>query len=386
MTEVLYGARLFDGRRMIEDAALVIEGGTIAAILPVADRPAAARDLGGGVLAPGLIDLQVNGGGGVLFNDTPTPEAIAAIAAAHRRDGTTGLLPTVITDAPAVLVAALAAAGAAHGRVPGALGIHVEGPFIDPARAGAHPPEHIRAMTREDAAALAAARAGAMLLTLAPVAAGPALIGELVRAGIIVSLGHAEATEAQAAACFAAGARAVTHLFNAMSPLGHRAPGLVGAALATPGIVCGLIADGHHVAPAAVRVALAARGRDGIALVSDAMPPAAGGPDRFTLQGRAVRRDGSRLVLADGTLAGAAITLMDAVRWLVRTLDVPIGDALAMASATPARLLGIGHRYGGLVPGMAASLVHLDSTLLVREVWVDGRGADRLATGTEQAQ
>ncbi|MGD0722649.1 MAG: amidohydrolase family protein, partial [Roseiarcus sp.] len=223
--KVLFGARLFDGERMREDCALVLDGAAIVALTPVADRPrhGEAIDLGGGVLAPGLIDWQVNGGGGVLFNATPTVEGVAAILAAHRTDGTTSLLPTVITDAPATLEAALAAAAQAHARAPGALGVHVEGPFIDVRRKGAHPAHFIRAMTGADADRLIDARAGAMVVTLAPAAVPNDLVAHLARAGVIVSLGHAEASAEEAQAAFRAGARAVTHLYNAMSQLGHRA-------------------------------------------------------------------------------------------------------------------------------------------------------------------
>jgi N-acetylglucosamine-6-phosphate deacetylase len=374
--KVLYGARLFDGERMIDDAALVIEDGAIVALTPVATRPRDGEsiDLGGGVLAPGLIDWQVNGGGGVLFNDTPTVEGISAIVAAHRGDGTTSLLPTMITDAPEKLEAALAAAREAQRTVPGSLGVHVEGPFLDPRRKGAHPIQFVRAMNAADADRLIAAKAGVMVVTVAPAGASTELITRLAEAGIIVSVGHAEATTEEAQAAFRAGARAVTHLYNAMSQLAHRAPGLVGAALADERIICGLIADGIHVHPAALRVALKAKGPDGIALISDAMPPAAGGPDTFFIEGRAVTKVGARLTLEDGTLAGAAITLMDAVRYVTRELGVSLADALKMATLTPARLLRVEDRIGRLKAGARADLVHVGEGLEVRGTWIAGEG------------
>jgi N-acetylglucosamine-6-phosphate deacetylase len=377
MRQVFFGARLFDGEAMIDDGALVIEDGAIVALTPFAERPrdAESHDLGGGVLAPGLIDWQVNGGGGVLFNADPTVEAIAAIVAAHRGDGTTSLLPTLITDAPQKLEAALAAAAEAQKTVPGALGVHVEGPFIDLRRKGAHPLAFIRAMTRRDADRLIAARAGAMVVTLAPAAVSNDLIALLARSGIIVSIGHSEATAEEAQAAFKVGASAVTHLYNAMSQLGHRQPGLVGAALADPAILCGFIADGHHVHEAAARAAFNAKGVEGIALVSDAMPPAAGGPKTFYLEGGRVTQVGTRLTLDDGTLAGAAITLMDAVRYVTATLGVDLADALKMATLTPARLLRIDHRIGRLKPGFRADLVHIGGDLSVRGTWVGGEGS-----------
>jgi N-acetylglucosamine-6-phosphate deacetylase len=377
MRKVLFGARLFDGEAMIDDGALVIEDGAIVALTPFAERPrdSESHDLGGGVLSPGLIDWQVNGGGGVLFNADPTVEAIAAIVAAHRGDGTTSLLPTLITDAPQKLEAALAAAAEAQKTVPGALGIHVEGPFIDLRRKGAHPLAFIRAMTRRDADRLIAAKAGVMVVTLAPAAVSSDLIALLARSGIIVSIGHSEATAEEAQAAFKAGASAVTHLYNAMSQLGHRQPGLVGAALADPAILCGFIADGHHVHEAAARVAFNAKGVEGIALVSDAMPPAAGGPKTFYLEGGRVTQVGTRLTLDDGTLAGAAITLMDAVRYVTATLGVDLADALKMATLTPARLLRVDDRIGRLRPGLRADLVHIGDDLSVRGTWVGGEGS-----------
>ena len=373
--KVLYGARIFDGEGVRDDCALVVEGRSIQALIPVRDRPRGGEqvDLGGGILSPGFIDWQINGGGGVLFNAEPTVDGIAKIAAAHRRAGVTAFLPTVVTDAPRVLKAALAAAREAQAHVPGALGIHVEGPFIDPRRKGVHPVEFIRPMEEKDADALIAARAGVMVVTLAPVSVPLERIARLAKAGIIVSLGHSDASAEEAESVFGAGASAVTHLYNAMSQLSSRAPGVVGATLSDPRIICGLIADGEHAHALAYRVALAAKGPRGIALVSDAMPPAAGGPDVFELQGRRMTRAGAKLIAEDGTLAGAAITMRDAVDYVVSVLKVPLADALTMATLTPARLLRVDDRIGRLKPGHRADLVHLTDALQVSEVWTGGR-------------
>ena len=358
-TTVYFGARLFDGAALREDCALVVEGGRIVALVRVGERPRGARqiDLGGGVLAPGFVDWQVNGGGGALFNADPTPEGIAKISAAHRAFGTTTIVPTLITDEKRVLDAALAAARAA--RSP----IHVEGPFLDVRRKGVHRADFIRPMTDADVASLIAARAGPMIVTLAPSAVSLAHVAALAKAGIVVSLGHSEASAEQAFAAFDAGACAVTHLFNAMSPMQSREAGLVGAALARPGVVCGLIADGLHVADATMKAALAAKGSSGIALVSDSMSSAAGGPDVFTLQGRTIRRQGGRLTDETGTLAGADIVMRDAVAYCVKKLGAPLADALKMATSTPARLLGLEREVGSLAPGAKADLVHLSDGL-----------------------
>jgi N-acetylglucosamine-6-phosphate deacetylase len=368
---IFVGARLFDGFGFRDDAALVTQGEEIRALVPYAERPSGETvDLGGGVLAPGFVDWQVNGGGGHLFNDAPTPQTIRAIAEAHRRFGTTALAPTLITDAPAVLNAALEA-----GRqpIPGSLGVHVEGPFIDVRRKGAHPAQHIRRMSEADAAALIAAKP--CVVTLAPASVSLELIGRLAASGIVVSLGHSEASEAEARACFDAGVRAVTHLYNAMSPLTSRAPGVVGAALADARIYAGFIADGLHAHATAGRLAYRLKGASRLTLISDAMPPAAGGPDVYELGGRRVERRGPSLTLDDGTLAGAVITMHDAVRFAVRAWDAPLADALRMATSTPARLLRVERRHGALTPGARADLVWLGDGLELRGVWF---GAERV--------
>ncbi|HXT09870.1 MAG TPA: N-acetylglucosamine-6-phosphate deacetylase [Roseiarcus sp.] len=368
---IFVGARLFDGERFRDDCALVTEGEAIRALVPHGERPVGETvDLGGGMLAPGFVDWQVNGGGGYLFNDAPTPRTIHAIVAAHRRFGTTALAPTLITDAPEKLAAALDAGRAAN---PGSLGVHVEGPFIDSRRKGAHPLRHIRAMTEDDARVLIEKRA--RVVTLAPASVSLALMRRLAEAGIVVSLGHSEATAEQARACFDAGARAVTHLFNAMSPLGTREPGVVGAALADGRIYAGFIADGLHVHELSGQLAYRLKGARRLTLVSDAMPPAAGGPDVYDLSGRQVRRAGLSLTLPDGTLAGAVITLHDAVRFAAQRL-APLADALKMATSTPARLLRVADRHGVLKPGARADLVHLADDLALRGVWFGGEAVE----------
>jgi N-acetylglucosamine-6-phosphate deacetylase len=368
------GAAIFDGTCLYADAALVVEDGMVAGILPEAPEGEVIR-LDGGVLAPGFIDLQVNGGGGVLLNDAPDLDGIRAICAAHGRLGATGLLPTLITDTPAVTRAVIAAGiAAAQARVPGFLGLHLEGPHLDPRRKGAHDPALIRPMDAADLAMLveAARHLPALMVTVAPESATRDQIATLADAGVLVSLGHTDTGIAGARAACKAGARVVTHLFNARSPLGHREPGLVGATLSTPGAACGLIADGIHVAPEAIRVALAAkRGADGIFLVSDAMPVAGTDLDAFTLGTRRILRRGGRLTLEDGTLAGADIDLPGSVRVMVREVGVPLETALAMAGRVPAALIGRGD-LGRLAPGLAADMVHLDEGLTLAGVWRAG--------------
>ena len=372
---VLSGARLFDGDGFLEDRAIVIEGARIRAITPHAERPRGGMqvDLGGGLLAPGFIDVQVNGGGGALLNVDPSLEVVRRIAESHRPFGTTGLLPTVVTDAPEVQAAAIEALRAARGKVPGVLGIHLEGPFLDVQRKGAHLARFIREMTAADVATIALADCGAILVTLAPNRVPIQLIGDLVARGVLISLGHAEASWEEARAALDAGARGFTHLFNAMSQMTSRAPGMVGAALDDSDSFVGVIADGHHVDDANLRIAFAAKRRDRFMLISDAMSPAAGGPDQFELMGRRVSRIEGRLQLDDGTLAGSLLTMDEAVRHCVGRLGIGLADALRMASRVPATFLKRGHDLGRIAPGFLASLVHLDDELRVRETWIEGR-------------
>jgi len=371
----LTGARIFDGERIRESDAVIVSGGTIEAVLPLAalDPSIERRDLAGGLLAPGFIDVQVNGGGGALLNDNPTVETTARIARSHRRFGTTGLLPTVITDAPVITrAAAKAVSEARRVGVPGILGIHIEGPFIDARRRGAHEEKFIRAITPRDVDELRALDCGITLVTVAPSTVSPEDVAKLAAAGIIVSLGHAEASAAEAFAALAAGARGFTHLYNAMSGLAGRAPGMIGAALSDRQSWCGLIADGHHVDPVALNVALAAKPRGKLFLVTDAMPTAAGGPQSFRLQGREITLRGGRLELANDTLAGSNLTMDEAVRYCCAVLGTPREEALRMASLYPAAFLKLDDRLGRIAIGYRADLVHLSDDLQVLATWIGG--------------
>ena len=369
--EILTGARLFDGAGFIDDHALIIEDGEIAAILPVDKAPAEGRRAAPGIIAPGFLDLQVNGGGGLMVDGTTDLAALRHICATHRRLGTAGILPTLITDTPLATAAVIAAGiAAAEAQVPGFLGLHLEGPHLDPRRKGAHDPALIRPMDDEDLARLcdAARRLPALMVTLAPEAATPQQIATLAGAGAIVSLGHSDCDYDTARAAFDAGAHCATHLFNAMSQLGHRTPGLVGAVL-SGSAGAGLIADGIHVHPAAMRTALAAR-PEGIFLVTDCMAFAGTDLVEMQLNGRQVLRAGGRLTLADGTLAGADLTLPDAIALLVNDIGVAPEHALRMATATPAGLLGLGDSHGRLTPGRRADLVRLGPDFQVVEHWL----------------
>ncbi len=376
MAFALTGARVFDGETIREGFAVVIDGERILDIVPERkiDSNITVLKLPGGILAPGFIDVQVNGGGGALLNDNPTIETVKHIAESHRKFGTTGLLPTVITDAPEILAQAIASVKAARtAKIPGVLGIHIEGPFLDVDRKGAHEARYIREMTSQDVTQIANADCGAVMLTLAPNRVAPTLIKSLADKSVLVSLGHSNATLLEVQLALDAGACAFTHIFNAMSQMNGREAGMVGTALADRESFCGLIADGFHVQDAVMKVALAAKPKSRMMLISDAMPAAAGGPDIFKLQGRTVRRINGRLQLDDGTLAGCSLTMDEALRYCVTKLNVDLEDALRMASLNPATFLRKEHELGSIKAGYLASLVHLDDKLEVLQTWINGR-------------
>jgi N-acetylglucosamine-6-phosphate deacetylase len=365
-------ARVFTGEAMLTDHAVLIEAGRILDVVP-ANGVAAQRLSDALILAPGFIDAQVNGGGGVLFNDTPDLLTMRRIASAHRRFGTTALLPTLITDSAARMGQAIdAVAAALRTREPGIIGLHLEGPFINPARRGVHRAEFIRAPTPDDVAWLCATAPRPLLLTLAPEMVPHDMIRRLAGAGITVSIGHSEASYELARDAIDAGARGFTHLFNAMPPLLGRAPGPVGAALDDARSWAGLIVDGHHVHPTNLRIALRAIGPQRAMLVTDAMASIGTEIDSFMLQGERITVADGRLATADGTLAGAHLDMASAVRNAVAMLGLPLGDALRMASAAPADFLGIGEARGRLLPGRAADMVAITDSVEVRGVWLAG--------------
>ena len=372
------GARIFDGDLWHDNHALVIEDGKVAAIAALRDVPAEARivPMEGLSIVPGFIDLQVNGGGGVLLNERPDIDGIRTICAAHARFGTTALLPTLITDNREVTASTIAAGLAAkEARVPGFLGLHLEGPHLSVARKGAHDPALIRPMEQADLDRTVAARAGldALMMTLAPENATNAQIAALHAAGVTVSLGHSDSPYATAAAAVEAGAHMMTHLFNAMSPLGHREPGMVGAVLELGHVNAGLIADGFHVDPVSIRVALRAkRGPGRILLVTDAMSTIGTDMTSFFLNGREIFRKDGRLTLADGTLAGADIDMASCIRFMRDHVGIDFEEALRMASLYPAEAIGMTGRKGRLTHGHDADFAVVDADVTVLSTWIAG--------------
>jgi N-acetylglucosamine-6-phosphate deacetylase len=367
--------RVFDGHGWHAHSAVLIEQGRVRGVAPIGDIPNEwpHRTLPSGILlAPGFIDLQVNGGGGVLLNDEPTPERMLAIARAHRRYGTTGCLPTLITDTFAKAKVAITAAKLATD-AGGVLGLHLEGPFISPARAGIHPPELIASATMTDLDWLAdLASAGSSLITLAPERVPVGFVRALARAGVRVSAGHSEASSASMMKAIAEGLTGVTHIHNAMPPMKGREPGIVGTALSDARLTAGLIVDGIHVDPVVIRATFAAKGADGIALVTDAMPTVGATSDQFQLLGRNIRLHEGKLTSEAGTLAGAHLDMASAIRIAVTLAGIPLDDALRSASRTPARYLGLEDQRGTFRAGSRADIVAMTGTFEVVGTWIGG--------------
>lgn len=376
--DAIIAARIFDGQDWHENAALLVEFGYVCGIVSRSEIPSHAdvTDLGAGMIVPGFIDLQVNGGGGILFNNAPTLDSIRTICAAHAQFGTTALMPTLITDTAAVNVEAIAAGIAAYEqRVPGFMGLHLEGPHLSLARKGTHDPALIRPMDEADLARLVAAAQAlpSLICTVAAETVSPQQIAALSGAGAVVSIGHSDAGYDLAGAAFDAGASMATHLFNAMSQLSNREPGVVGAALDRGAVYAGLIADGIHVHPASIGVALRAkRGPGRIFLVTDAMSQTGTDLTSFTLNGRTITRANGALRLADGTLAGADLDMIDAVNFVIDTIGLEPDEAFRMASLYPAEALGMSGTHGHLRREAVASFVHLSPERQVRSTWING--------------
>lgn len=367
---------IFTGTSVKRDMAVLIDGNRIRGLLSRCQVPpdVPKRDLKGWSVAPGFIDVQVNGGGGVLFNETPTIEGIKAVTKAHRRFGTTNLLPTYITGPNEGMQQAASAVARCIecDSVRGVLGIHFEGPFIAPRKAGIHDLALIRLPNDTDLDTVFSLDQGITLITAAPEIVNPKTIRRLCERGALVSLGHTDATYEVAAAAFSAGALGVTHLYNAMSPLTARAPGVVGAALASRHAWAAIIADGHHVDFAAIRVALHAKDRGKVLLVTDAMPPVGCNQSRYRLGPYDVHVHDGRCLTPDGVLAGSALDMATAVRNCVNEIGISKDEALRMASTYPANFLGLGNELGHIKENYRANLAVFDNQIAVKAVIVEG--------------
>ena len=379
MVVALVNARVLGDDGLVDGRCVLLDGERILDVVAESDprcQSAERRDLGGKLLLPGFIDSQVNGGGGVLFNDAPSVDAIRAIGAAHRRFGTTGFLPTLISDDLDVVARAIAAVqGALEAGVPGVLGIHIEGPFLNVARKGVHDPAKLRELEPSAVGLLTSLQGGRTLVTLAPEMTTPEIIAALVKAGVVVSAGHTNATYAEISVALRHGLTGFTHLFNAMSQLTGREPGVVGAALDDRNSWCGIIVDGEHADPVVLRIALRCKPHDRFMLVTDAMPGVGTNSTSFNLQGRRITVTGLVCVDEDGRLAGSNIDMASCVRNAMKLLHLSLPEAVRMASRNPAEFLGLAHELGHIRAGYRANLVLADHELNVLETWIDGESS-----------
>ncbi len=360
-------ARLFDGQNWQQNVTLTIKASHIDSIQP------ATGPVLSGSLVPGFIDVQVNGGGGALFNTDTSIEALRTMVKTHAQFGSTALLPTVITDSVVVMQQAAAViAQAIASEEPGIIGVHFEGPHLSVPKKGVHPQNFIRPLSEAELAIYKRTDLGIKLVTVAPETISPEQIKELVKADVIVCLGHSNADAATAQAALAAGATGFTHLYNAMSPLTSREPGVVGAALADPHSWCGVILDGLHVHPLAVKVALAAKPRGKLLIVTDAMSPVGTNQTEFDFFDGKVIRDGNKLTNLNGNLAGSVLDMAGAVSYAVKELGLELSEAVRMASLYPAEFLGISAERGQIKVGAKADLVLLNDNGLVQQCWLAG--------------
>ena len=368
--------RIVSAQGLVHGQNVLCENGRILELVSDDAVPSAALnvDLGGDVLMPGYLDVQVNGGGGVLFNDAPTVEGLSTIARAHAAFGTTGLMPTIISTDIANIAKAIAAVDEAIAqKVPGILGIHIEGPYLSPKRRGIHNAKAFTALDDDALGVLGSLKHGKTMVTLAPDAVSLTAVERLVAAGVIVCIGHSDASYDQTKTVLQAGARGFTHLFNAMSPLLTRAPGVVGTALDDEASWCGIISDGHHVHPAALRVAYACRGTDKLMLVTDAMPPVGSAQKSFVLQGRTIRVEDGLCLGADGTLAGSATDMATVVRKGMEFLNVSdFAIAAKLSSSNAATFLGLGGEVGVIAAGARADFVLVDDAFNLQRSFIGG--------------
>lgn len=378
MTTAIVNSKLFTGEHWLTNTAVIIDGDKITALVAANKLPADVHqiiDLQGQRLIPGLIDTQVNGGGGVLFNDAPSLETLRIMGAAHRKFGTTGFYPTLISDDLEVVKVAIATVRQAiTEKVPGVLGIHLEGPFLNPERKGVHDESKFKIIDETAFKLLTSLDLGKTLITIAPELTTPAMIERLVKAGVVVAAGHSAATYAQTKIALDAGLSSFTHLFNAMTPLTSREPGMVGAALEDKNSWCGIIADGFHVHASTLKIAHRAKAAGKLILVTDAMPSVGATAKNFMLNGELIRWENGKLTTATGTLAGSDLTMISAVTNAVKMLDIELEEAIRMASVYPADMMGEA-LLGKIAPGYFANMILIDDRFQVTRSWINGSEA-----------
>lgn len=379
MLKTFYVDRLFDGDDFKQSQRITVKNDKVIAVVAGKAQPTDIHLKG--LVVPGFIDVQVNGGGGVLFNTQPDIEALGCIARAHQKYGTTTMLPTLITDSYTQMQQAAAAmADAIANGVDGIAGIHFEGPHLSEPKKGIHPQQHVRAISDRELALFLRKDIGQVMVTLAPEIIPTEVIKELVQNDVIVCLGHSNATSAQVNSALKCGATGFTHLFNAMSPLTSREPGMVGAALLDDNSFCGLIVDHFHVHQQSCQLAVKCKGAEHIMLVTDAMSHVGSNQVTATFAGMEIKRQGNKLTIEGGRLAGSSLDMASAVRNTHQDLNIGLADSLNMASLTPAKFLKINQHKGKIATHYFADWVALDEQQQVLETWISGKQVYARAT------
>lgn len=377
MSTALINGKIFTGEKWLTNSAVIIDGEKIVAVCSDKELPANVNqkiDLHGNRLIPGLIDTQVNGGGGVLFNDAPNVETLRVMGEAHRKYGTTGFYPTLISDDLSVVKKSIeAVAQALEEKVPGVLGIHLEGPFLNPERKGVHDASKFKVIDEAAFELLTSLKVGKTLITIAPELTTPEMIGRLAKAGVVIAAGHSAANYEQTKTALAAGITSFTHLFNAMQPLTSREPGMVGAALENDNAWVGVIVDGYHVHPASLKVAHQAKAKGKMVLVTDAMPSVGAANKDFMLGGELIRCENGKLSTATGTLAGSDLDMLAAVKNTVEMVGIDVDEAIRMASTYPAAMMGEENSLGSIKSGYIASMILIDEKYQLVRSWINGK-------------
>ena len=379
MKQALLGSQIFCGERFYDDHALLVEGKSIVDIVDKNNTPDNFNkiELDQGILAPGFIDLQVNGGGGVLFNNSPNKESLNTIIKAHQYFGTTSIMPTVISDSLEVLEQCIKTVTEEIKNNSSLLGIHIEGPFFNTKYRGVHQKQYISAINSDYLNLFESLKGFPVMLTLAPECISSQQLKHLTSLGIKTLAGHSDATYDELDDAIKNGLDGFTHLFNAMGQISAREPGVVGSALHFENTFASIIVDLHHVHPSLIQLAYQLKPTGKLFFISDSMATINHGKPSFELYDEVVNESDGRLVNSEGKLAGSSITQIDAVKNAYQKCNIPLNQALAMASRYPAEYLGIENHLGSLKPGYRADLVHFDSNFKVHNVWVSGKQINR---------
>jgi len=379
MKQALLGSQIFCGERFYDDHALLVEGKSIVDIVDKNNTPDNFNkiELDQGILAPGFIDLQVNGGGGVLFNNSPNKESLNTIIKAHQFFGTTSIMPTVISDSLEVLEQCIKTVTEEIKNNSSLLGIHIEGPFFNTKYRGVHQKQYISAINSDYLNLFESLKGFPVMLTLAPECISSQQLKHLTSLGIKTLAGHSDATYDELDDAIKNGLDGFTHLFNAMGQISAREPGVVGSALHFENTFASIIVDLHHVHPSLIQLAYQLKPKGKLFFISDSMATINHGKPSFELYDEVVNESDGRLVNSEGKLAGSSITQIDAVKNVYQKCNIPLNQALAMASRYPAEYLGIENHLGSLKPGYRADLVHFDSNFKVHNVWVSGKQINR---------